>query len=260
MNDTKIEWADRTWNPVSGCTKISAGCKYCYAESIAERFGGPAYPNGFGITLRPHRIDDPKKWKKPARVFVNSMSDLFHEDIPPEFLEECLEVMRDCPQHTFQILTKRPEQMLKTMWAWYDCDCENCTMGNGCGFLPNIWLGVSVESQKVIDRIDRLREAPAAVRFLSLEPLLGPVEADFTGIDWVIIGGESGPKARSLELSWVRDIIDQCRRDGAAVFVKQLGSRHAKNHYHVNHPKAGDPLEWPVEIRIREFPGEVAPC
>lgn len=252
MKDTLIEWTDRTWNPVSGCTKVSTGCKNCYAEKIAERFGAPAYPNGFDITLRPHRLDDPKRWKKPARVFVNSMSDLFHEGIPRNYRDEILDIIQECPQHTFQVLTKRAEHMRDLMWRWYDCDCG----AFGCSHppIPNLWLGVSVENAKTAGRMEVLRETHAAVRFVSAEPLLGTLQPlDLTGIDWVIIGGESGPGARPMEVSWALEIIAAAREAGCAIFVKQLGSNWAKAR-NALHKKGGDPGEWPAELRIREFP------
>jgi protein gp37 len=210
---------------------VSAGCKNCYAETVAKRFGAPAYPNGFDITLRPHRLKDPARWQKPARVFVNSMSDLFHADIPRSYRDEILDTISECPQHVFQVLTKRADEMLLEMLRWYnDCECGVFGECLRCAAtpLPNLWLGVSVENTKTIDRIQVLRETPAAVRFISAEPLLGSLAPlDLSGIDWVIIGGESGSSARPMEVSWALEIIAAARQAGCAVFVKQLPTRSA---------------------------------
>ena len=208
-----IEWTESTWNPVTGCSKVSAGCKNCYAERMAYRLkamGNPRYADGFSITLHPDLIDSPKSWRKPRLVFVNSMSDLFHEDVPLGFIQKVFATMRACPQHTFQILTKRSARLAqlapKLDWA------------------PNIWMGVSVEDHRVVSRIDDLRKIPAAVRFLSCEPLIGSCgDMQLTGIDWVIVGGESGPGSRPMDVMWVREIYRQCRRVKAAFFFKQWG-------------------------------------
>jgi protein gp37 len=208
-----IEWTDATWNPVTGCTAISAGCDHCYAKTLAERLqlmGVEKYENGFDVTLHPDVLLQPTRWKTPRRVFVNSMSDLFHARVPKEFVAQVWDVMRACPQHTFQILTKRPERM--TRWS-----AENPAPAN-------VWLGTSVEDERVSSRIDRLRECAAAVRFLSCEPLIGPLpNMNLTGIDWVIVGGESGPGYRPMSAEWVRDIRAQCERSGVAFFFKQWG-------------------------------------
>lgn len=211
---TGIEWTDKTWNPTTGCNKVSQGCKFCYAEAITKRFH-TNFPNGFGFTMHPHRLNEPRKWRKPCRVFVNSMSDLFHEEMPLEFLQDIFTVMNECPQHTFQILTKRHERMveLAPLLTWGD----------------NIWMGVSVETQAYTHRIDYLRDVPAKVRFLSCEPLLGPLELNLTEINWVITGGESGHKARPCEQDWVRGIRDQCLENNVAYFHKQWGGRHPKS-------------------------------
>ncbi len=215
-----IEWTDATWNPVTGCTKISPGCAHCYAETITLRFkrGGPFLPGKTTIKLHPDRLDDPGKWRSPRLVFVNSMSDLFHEEVPFEFVREVFEAMESHDQHTYQILTKRPERMLEYS-AWAD----------GRWWPTNVWAGVSVENQYWADRrIPLLRQVPATVRFLSCEPLLKPLELELTGLQWVIVGGESGHKARPMEESWAVDIRDQCQQAGVAFFFKQWGGRTSK--------------------------------
>ena len=211
---TAIEWTDKTWNPTTGCNKVSPGCKHCYAEAITKRFPDK-FPNGFEFTLREDRLNDPKRWRAPSMVFVNSMSDLFHELMPLPFLEQIFDVMAACPQHTFQILTKRHERLLELapLLTWPD----------------NVWMGVSVENQKYVHRVDYLRQVPAKVRFLSCEPLLGPLELDLTGIHWVITGGESGPKHRPIDEVWVRSIRDQCLKADVAFFHKQWGGIRPKS-------------------------------
>ena len=213
---TGIEWTDVTWNPVTGCTKVSPGCKHCYAERMAKRIqamGHPRYKNGFNLTLHDDLIKLPLTWVKPRQVFVNSMSDLFHEAIPLQFIASVFETMAKAKQHTFQILTKRSDRLteLAPFLPW----------------LPNIWMGVSVENQQYIHRIDHLRETPSFVRFLSLEPLLGPLDnLDLYGIHWVIAGGESGPGTRPVDVNWVRSIRDQCLESGVPFFFKQWGGVH----------------------------------
>jgi protein gp37 len=210
---SNIEWTEMTWNPVTGCTKISQGCKHCYAERMAKRLtamGSDRYRNGFRVTLHPDLLDVPRKWRQPRVVFVNSMSDLFHEDIPDAFIQRVFATMRDCPQHTFQVLTKRAERLaaLAPMLPWPH----------------NVWMGVSVEDARVVNRIGYLQKAPAAVRFLSLEPLIGPLEGlRLEGIDWAIVGGESGPRARPMKPEWVKSIVRQCRAASVAFFFKQWG-------------------------------------
>lgn len=219
---SKIEWTDETWNPVTGCVKVSPGCKHCYAETFAERFRGTiASPgkrhpffSGFDPTLRPERLDAPLKWRTPRRVFVNSMSDLFGDFVPDDFLGQVFEVMRETPQHTYQVLTKRAPRLRSwtNRHAWLR-DARH------------IWLGVSVEDRRYgLPRLADLRHATAAVRFLSVEPLLEQLgRMDLRDIDWVIVGGESGPRARPMEPAWVRDVRDQCRAAGVAFFFKQWG-------------------------------------
>jgi protein gp37 len=213
-----IEWTEATWNPTTGCNKVSPGCKHCYAARMAERLqamGQPNYRNGFQLTLQPHMVDLPLRWKKPQTIFVNSMSDLFHKDVPLEFIERVFDVMRRAHWHRFQVLTKRaerlPEVSARVRWA------------------PNIWMGVSVESAAYLPRIDELRATGAGVKFLSLEPLLGPLTGMNLGnIDWVIVGGESGPGARTVRAEWITDIRDQCRASGVAFFFKQWGGVNKK--------------------------------
>jgi protein gp37 len=213
-----IEWTDATWNPVTGCTKISPGCKNCYAERLAFRLkamGNPRYRAGFDVTLHRDQIDLPLRWRQPKRIFVNSMSDLFHEAVPDGFIGEVFDVMAKAHWHTFQVLTKRADRLrsLAPTLRW----------------APNIWQGVSVESAGYFSRIDGLREVLAAVRVLSLEPLLGPLQdLPLQGIDWVIVGGESGPNCRPVSIDWVRDIRDQCRAVGVPFFFKQWGGRTPK--------------------------------
>lgn len=208
-----IEWTNWTWNPVTGCTKVSQGCKHCYAERMAKRLkamGSPRYTNGFRVTLHDDLIELPRRWKSPRLVFVNSMSDLFHEEVPEEFIRRVFEVMADCPQHTFQVLTKRSARLRE--------------IGPRLPWTTNIWMGVSVEDARVLDRIDDLRETPALVRFLSCEPLIGPLSnLNLEGIHWLIAGGESGPKSRPMDGDWVRDLRDQCVHSKVAFFFKQWG-------------------------------------
>jgi protein gp37 len=222
-NSTAIEWTDTTWNPVTGCTKISAGCDHCYAERFSERFRGtPGHPfeNGFDLTLRPERLEQPLGWRNPRMIFVNSMSDLFHKEIPPGFISSVFDTMERAHWHTFQILTKRSSLMRNFLRRRY---------GQSRG-PSHMWFGVSVEDGGRKSRIRHLQDAPAGVRFLSIEPLIGPMGGlDLTGIDWVIVGGESGPGARSMECEWVREVRDQCRTGKVAFFFKQWGGLRPKS-------------------------------
>jgi len=211
--NSPIEWTDATWNPVTGCDKISPGCKHCYAEKMAHRLklmGQANYRNGFELTLQPHMLELPLHWKRPKRIFVNSMSDLFHEDVPLEYIQRVFDVMCRANWHQYQVLTKRADRVRKLS-----------------GYLPwgpQIWMGVSVENEDYLDRIDHLRKTGAYVKFLSLEPLLGPLgKMNLRGIDWAIVGGESGPGARPMDPAWVADIRDQCLEAGVAFFFKQWG-------------------------------------
>jgi protein gp37 len=217
---SSIEWTDATWNPIRGCTKISSGCVYCYAETFAERFRGvPGHPyeQGFDLRLVPERLIQPLHWREPRMVFVNSMSDLFHEDVPDDYILKVARVMQVANWHTFQILTKRSKRMRKLLSTVLAFAAEE----------PHIWWGVSVENRRQgIPRIDHLRSTPARLRFLSVEPLLEPLgELDLSNIDWVIVGGESGAKARPLEEAWVTEIRDQCHRLNIPFFFKQWGGR-----------------------------------
>jgi protein gp37 len=208
-----IEWTEATWNPVTGCDKVSPGCAHCYAERMAKRLHGmgqPNYARGFELTLQPQMLELPLRWKRPQRIFVNSMSDMFHPDVPLSFIQSAFDVMRRANWHEYQILTKRAERLRE--------------LGESLDWAPHIWMGVSVENARFVHRIDHLRATGARVKFLSLEPLLGPLpRLDLRGIHWVIVGGESGPRARPMERSWTVDIRDQCRAAGVAFFFKQWG-------------------------------------
>jgi len=224
-NKSKIEWTESTWNPVTGCTKISSGCLNCYAERMAKRLkamGQRNYRNGFKVTCHPHVLDVPLKWKRPQMVFVNSMSDLFHEDVPFEFILDIFVTMRQAKQHQFQVLTKRAERLteLSPELPWSD----------------NIWMGVTVESLDYKYRLDYLRYTGANIKFLSFEPLLDDLgELNLDGVDWVIAGGESGPGARPMEIGWVRNIREQCLAQDVPFFFKQWGG--------INKKKAGRLLD-----------------
>jgi protein gp37 len=228
---TAIEWTQATWNPVTGCSKVSPGCAHCYAETLSHRFGWtprpwtPAYAD-VNLRLRPERLDQPLRWRRPRLIFVNSMSDLFHELVPLDFIHEVFDVMRSADSHVFQILTKRHERLAEAAAdiAWP----------------PNVWIGVSVENNRWVVRADYLRQVPAAIRFVSAEPLLGSLDRlDLNGIDWLIAGGESGPRHRRVREEWVRDLRDRCVERGLPFFFKQWGGRT---------PKAGgrklDGREW----------------
>lgn len=323
--NSKIEWTESTWSPVTGCTKVSQGCKNCYAERMWKRLSAPNMPyEGRAFTdvqCHHNRLDKPLRWKKPRRVFVNSMSDLFHEDVPDSFIDQVFAVMALARQHTFQVLTKRPARMHEYMTA----NTGNFETGHAMGRiahlvesmrddddvigpmpwgrpgerwwpLPHVWLGVSIEDQATADeRIPLLLQTPAAVRWISAEPLLGPVDfnldalwcedcsycedegftepdtgafvcsrCDSSGksddvlIDWVVVGGESGPKARPMALGWAKDIVRQCQTASVPVFVKQMGAnptnREGEPCPHIKHKKGADMSEWPHELRVREYP------
>ena len=214
-----IEWTDATWNPVTGCTKISPGCKNCYAERLAKRLqlmGNPRYANGFELTQHDDQLGLPLRWKQPRRIFVNSMSDLFHVDVPAPFIQAVFRTMQQAHWHSFQVLTKRADRLAE--------------LAPKLSWPANVWMGVSVESAEYTDRIDYLRDVPAAVRFLSIEPLLGPLpNLRLQDIDWVIVGGESGPRHRKPDPPWVRDIRDQCLAARVPFFFKQWGGLIAKS-------------------------------
>jgi protein gp37 len=215
---SRIEWTQATWNPVTGCDKVSPGCAHCYAQTFAERWRGiPGHPyeQGFDLRLWPERLEQPLRWKRPRVIFVNSMSDLFHERIPFDFVARVFDVMERAPQHVFQVLTKRHERLAelapKLRWP------------------TNVWMGVSIENKRWVGRADALREVPAAVRFVSAEPLLGPlVGLDLNGIDWLITGGESGYRHRAVKEQWIVDLQERCTDEDVAFFFKQWGGRHAK--------------------------------
>lgn len=319
MTETNIEWADRVWNPVTGCTKVSQGCKNCYAEGVANRFwGGRKFTD---VQTHADRLDAPLRWRKPARIFVNSMSDLFHEDVPDEFIDRVFAVMALARQHAFLALTKRPARMREYMTMpglskriaeRMIADHERLLIkrreilpGNGFGLgglrvwpLPNVHLGVSVENQQTADeRIPLLLQTPAVVRWVSYEPALGPI--DFTAIhytdedtecvwnaltgehevlnstspdcvttaedgntrlDWIVVGGESGPRARPFDIAWARQTVQQSKAAGVPVFVKQLGADPRDPHWDMGgmvtlrDSKGGDPSEWPEDLRVREWP------
>jgi protein gp37 len=247
---SSIEWTEKTLNPTTGCDKISPGCDNCYALTLAKRLkgmGSAKYQNdgdprtsgpGFDLTIHPDVLREPLSWRKPTVVFVNSMSDLFHARVPRDFIARFWDVMAQTPQHTYQILTKRPERMARVL-----ADVAP---------LSNAWLGTSIESDKYVRRADALRGTPAAVRFISAEPLLGPLPSlDLTDIDWLIAGGESGPGSRPMDLGWVRDLIGKCRDSGTAPFVKQLGALQTAGS---KDKKGGDWSTWPADLRVREYP------
>lgn len=247
-----IQWTEATWNPTTGCDRTSPGCDNCYALTLAKRLkamgqakyqadGDPRTSGpGFGLTLHPDALEIPRRWKAGRVIFVNSMSDLFHDDVPLEFIQKVFAVMADTPRHTYQVLTKRARRLaqLAPELPWPE----------------NVWMGVSIESDRYTFRARHLAEVPAAVRFLSLEPLVGPVPSlDLDGIHWAIAGGESGKGARPLTLQWVRDIRRACRAEGTALFVKQLGAGWSiKNGHGSTH--GGDWDLWPEDLRIREMP------
>lgn len=208
-----IEWTQATWNPVTGCSPVSAGCAHCYAKRFAMRLqaaGNRRYRKGFQVTLHPDLLDSPQRWRKPRIIFVNSMSDLFHPEVPDEFIQQVFLTMDQCRRHIFQVLTKRSRRLR--------------SLADRLPWPPNVWIGVTVENADVMDRIVDLRSVPAAVRFISCEPLLGPLEnIPLDGIHWVIVGGESGPGARAMKAEWVRSILSQCRQAGIPFFFKQWG-------------------------------------
>lgn len=213
-----IEWTEATWNPVTGCDQVSPGCAHCYAKTFAERWRGVKdhpYEQGFKLRLWPQRLDYPARWKRPRMIFVNSMSDLFHERVPDEFIQEVFAVMQAANWHTFQVLTKRPERAVD--------------LADSLPWPPNVWMGVSIENRRFVHRADLLREIDAAVRFISAEPLLGPLEGlHLEGISWLIAGGESGPRHRRVDEDWIVDLRDRCLEDGVAFFFKQWGGARPK--------------------------------
>ena len=319
MDGSKIEWTDATWNPIRGCSRVSEGCRHCYAERVAARFNWPVPDDGMEnlekglppskagpyhglaamtkdgprwtgeVRFVEDKLDAPLRWKKPRRIFVNSMSDLFHEKVPDKWIDLIFAVMALAPKHTFQVLTKRPERMLSYF------SVGNCIYGCindatrpqkhrtvSCWWpLPNVWLGVSVEDQATADkRIPLLLQTPTAVRWVSYEPALGPIDLHQVppggalpigsqgvardGLDWIVVGGESGPGARPFDLAWARAVVAQGKAAGVPVFVKQLGAQPFERMISRGHPffmtyknkKGGDPAEWPEDLRVREYPKE----
>lgn len=245
---SKIEWTESTWNPTSGCDKISQGCKFCYAEQMSRRLkamGQAKYANGFKLTLHPKELEKPFTWKKRRTIFVDSMSDLFHSDVPVEYIQKVFKVMNDTPQHTYQVLTKRSENLNS-----YD-------LHGDLSWSNNIWIGVSVEDTKVLDRIHMLAMTRAHIKFLSCEPLIEDIadhdDFDLSGIDWVIVGGESGNDPRECKLEWIEAIVEKCQALHIPVFVKQMGTVLSKKLGLANrHGK--DINEFPQHLRIREYP------
>jgi protein gp37 len=239
MASSSIEWTESTWNPVTGCSKISPGCKHCYAERMANRLramGQPNYARGFELALQEHMLDLPVRWKKPQSIFVNSMSDLFHAEVPAAYIARVFDVMRRAHWHRFQILTKRDDRLLEL-----DRDLD---------WPSNVWMGVSVESRDYLTRVDRLRQTRARIKFLSVEPLLEDLgEFDLSGIDWVIVGGESGPGARPMDPSWVKNVRDLCLETNVAFFFKQWGGARKKAAGRLLEGRTWD--EKPVEKRSR---------
>jgi protein gp37 len=240
-----IEWTEATWNPTTGCDRVSAGCDNCYALTLAKRLkamGSAKYQNdgdprtsgpGFGLSVHPDALAVPLGWRAPRTVFVNSMSDLFHARVPLDYVRQVFDVIARTPQHTYQVLTKRARRLRQ--------------VADRLDWPANLWMGVSVESGKELPRVDDLRLVPAAVRFLSCEPLLGPLDGlDLTGIDWAIVGGESGPGARPMDLAWATDVIEQCQQAGTAAFVKQLGSSWGKAHKDIE--------RFPTDLQVRDYP------
>lgn len=238
---TGIEWTEMTWNPVTGCIKVSQGCKHCYAEKMAKRLlamGSNRYTNGFAPTLHEDLIDLPRRWKKPRTVFVNSMSDLFQEAVPADFIRRVFETMAACPQHTFQVLTKRSERLV--------------ALAPDLPWTENIWMGVSVEDQRVVNRVHDLVRTPAKVKFLSCEPLIGPLnDLPLLDIDWVIVGGESGPGARPMREAWVRSIQRQCERYNTSFFFKQWGGVRKDRTGRLLDGRTYDAMPQPRVIEIR---------
>lgn len=273
---TKIEWTDATWNPIRGCSRVSEGCRNCYAERQAARFSGKGqayeglvriangHPQWTGkVEFVERHLMDPLRWKEPKRIFVNSMSDLFHEGVSNDWLNRIFGVMAKAQQHVFQVLTKRPERMRSYMHDWKPVETV----------FPNVWLGVSVEDQKTADeRIPLLLQTPAALRWISAEPLLGEIQLPEEAfvcpanephpicpcLDWVVVGGESGPGARPMDIEWARSIVAQCEERSVPVFVKQLGRNPyitvRENGVKLRDHKGGDWSEWPQDLRIREYP------
>ncbi|MFN2613145.1 MAG: DUF5131 family protein [Solirubrobacterales bacterium] len=233
-----IEWTEATWNPVTGCSKVSPGCAHCYAETFAERWRGIAghpYEQGFDLRLWPERLEQPLRWRRPRTIFVNSMSDLFHEDIPDDYVEDIFAVMRAAHWHVFQILTKRHERLAE--------------LAGHLNWPPNVWMGVTIENRRFVHRADHLRGVPAARRFVSAEPLLGPLDGlDLAEIDWLIAGGESGPRHRPVRAEWLRDLRDRCIGEGVAFFFKQWGGARSKTGGRLLDGRTWDEMPAPASL------------
>jgi len=241
---SSIEWTESTWNPVTGCTKISPGCAHCYAERISLRLkamGQPNYVNGFKVSIHENALEIPLLWKKRQIVFVNSMSDLFHEEVPLSFIKRVFSVMEKASWHKFQVLTKRSERLveLAPKLPWHE----------------NIWMGVSIENNDYIHRIDHLRTVPSSIRFLSLEPLLGPLpNLNLSGIDWIIVGGESGPNSRPMKTEWINDILNQCRKNNVPFFFKQWGGINKKKSGRLLNGKIYDEMPPVIDRQLHIIP------
>ena len=251
---SRIEWTDATWNPVTGCTKVSKGCDHCYAADLAHgrltrRYVArlpvvdsiEARADPFAVRLWPERLEQPLRWREPRRIFVNSMSDLFHADIPPEYIRQVFDVMLGAPHHNYQVLTKRPARAAAFLRRHMDL----CKLGV---LPPHVWIGTSVEDQQAAYRVRHLREIPALIRFISFEPLLGPMDPDLLGVSWVIVGGESGPSYRSLDMDWVRTIRDACLAERVPFFFKQVGGRTPKAGGRTLDGKTWNQYPDPVEV------------
>lgn len=246
MQESDIAWTDATWNPTHGCSKVSAGCDNCYAERISLQHGHTEQPwtpenASENVQEKPHKLDEPLEWSEPSRIFVNSMSDLFHAAISDEYIRDVFRVMRQCPEHVFQVLTKRPGRAADMTLSWPE----------------NVWIGTSVEDERVVERIDLLRDVPAATRFVSFEPLIGPVgPVDLSGIAWAIVGGESGPDARRREMEheWARDLLRQCREQGTRYFFKQSSGRYPETGTALSVEKEVGGMTIYEQREIRELP------
>jgi protein gp37 len=276
---TKIEWATDSWNPVTGCSKVSPGCANCYAETLSLRWGWSKKPwlpefAEENVILHPERLDVPIRWTRPRKIFVNSMSDMFHELVPEGYIDKVFASMALSPQHIFQVLTKRPERQreymadvaYRTEQVGIDAEYRSGLaryddegMATWPFPLPNVWLGTSIENDRWTVRADDLRQTNAAVRFLSCEPLLGPLtHLDLTGLDWVIVGGESGPGSRPMKLEWALDLRDKCVKEGVPFFFKQMGNSLAR-HLGLKDAKGGNSDEWETEWVVRQFPTQMHP-
>ncbi len=265
---TTIQWTDKTWNPITGCQEVSPGCDRCYARTFAERFRdvpGHPFEQGFDLKLWPERVDLPLAWKKPHKIFVNSMSDLFHKDVPDDFILTVFNTMITADHHIYQVLTKRPSRLVNTRLVGKILSNIAALTGKTRSEIhwpEHIWLGVSVENQEYAWRIDALRKVPVPVRFISYEPALGRLSAELTGISWLIAGGESGSGARPINPDWFREVRDHCGASDTAFFVKQMGSHWMHEYYPADYRKdthGGNMQYFPGDLRIREYPKVESP-